>query len=67
MSINLSKISTKAPSELNKKKIEGKTIDLVIKIGELQHKLYAEGKQSLLVILQGMDASGKDGTVKTVF
>ncbi|HLO53883.1 MAG TPA: PPK2 family polyphosphate kinase [Saprospiraceae bacterium] len=67
MSINLSKISTKAPSELNKKKIEAKTIDLVIKIGELQHKLYAEGKQSLLVILQGMDASGKDGTVKTVF
>jgi PPK2 family polyphosphate:nucleotide phosphotransferase len=67
MAINLSKISTKAPSELNKKKIEAKTIDLVIKIGELQHKLYAEGKQSLLVILQGMDASGKDGTVKTVF
>lgn len=65
--IKLSEISTKAPKELNKKKIEAKTIDLVIKIGAWQHKLYAEGKQSLLVILQGMDASGKDGTVKTVF
>jgi PPK2 family polyphosphate:nucleotide phosphotransferase len=67
MSIKLSTISTLPPDDLNKKKIEAKTIDMVIKIGELQHKLYAEGKQSLLVILQGMDASGKDGTVKTVF
>ncbi|MBC7886136.1 MAG: polyphosphate kinase [Saprospiraceae bacterium] len=67
MSIKLSEISTKAPSELNKKKIEAKTIDIVIKIGELQHRMYAEGKQSLLVVLQGMDASGKDGTIKTVF
>ena len=67
MSIKLSEISTMPPHDSNKKKIEAKTADLVIKIGELQHKLYAEGKQSLLVILQGMDASGKDGTIKTVF
>ncbi|MBK8668840.1 MAG: polyphosphate kinase [Saprospiraceae bacterium] len=67
MSIKLSKISTLPPDDLTKKKHEAKTIEMVIKIGELQHKLYAEGKQSLLVILQGMDASGKDGTVKTVF
>lgn len=67
MSIKLSEISTKAPDGFRKKKIEAETIDMVIKIGELQHKLYAEGKQSLLVVLQGMDASGKDGTVKTVF
>ncbi len=67
MLMKLSKIPTKAPSDLSKKKIEAKTIELVIKIGELQHKLYAEGKQSLLVVLQGMDASGKDGTIKTVF
>lgn len=67
MSIKLSKIPTTPPDDLKKKKIEAKTIEMVIKIGELQHKMYAEGKQSLLVILQGMDASGKDGTVKTVF
>jgi PPK2 family polyphosphate:nucleotide phosphotransferase len=67
MSINLKKIPSLPPSDQNKKKIEAKTIDMVIKIGELQHRLYAEGKQSLLVILQGMDASGKDGTIKTVF
>ena len=33
---------------------------------ELQERLYAEGKQALLIVLQGMDASGKDGTVRHV-
>jgi PPK2 family polyphosphate:nucleotide phosphotransferase len=37
------------------------------KIDELQNQLYAEGKRSLLVILQGIDCSGKDGTVRAVF
>ncbi|MGN6367100.1 MAG: PPK2 family polyphosphate kinase [Phycisphaerae bacterium] len=37
------------------------------KLGELQDRLYAEGRRSLLVVLQGMDASGKDGTVRKVF
>jgi PPK2 family polyphosphate:nucleotide phosphotransferase len=36
-------------------------------INELQDRLYAEGRRSLLVILQGMDASGKDGTLRGVF
>lgn len=33
---------------------------------ELQYLLYAEGKQSLLIILQAMDAGGKDGTINHV-
>ncbi|MBI9050056.1 MAG: polyphosphate kinase 2 family protein [Anaerolineaceae bacterium] len=33
----------------------------------LQEKLYAESKHKILIILQGMDASGKDGTVRHVF
>jgi len=36
-------------------------------INELKDMLYAEGKRSLLVILQGMDTSGKSGTIKSVF
>jgi len=36
-------------------------------MAELQHKLYAEGKRALLVVLQGMDAAGKDSTVRHVF
>jgi len=33
---------------------------------EMQYKLYAEAKRSLLVVLQGIDAGGKDGTIKHV-
>ena len=36
-------------------------------LAELQYKLYAESKQSLLVVLQGIDAAGKDGTIRKVF
>ena len=36
------------------------------KLGELQYRLYAEGRRSLLVCLQAMDAAGKDGTVNHV-
>jgi PPK2 family polyphosphate:nucleotide phosphotransferase len=46
---------------------DASTAKAVAKLGELQDLLYAEGRQSLLVILQGMDASGKDGTVRKVF
>ena len=36
-------------------------------IDALQDRLYAEGRRALLVILQGTDTSGKDGTVRRVF
>lgn len=36
-------------------------------INRLQDRLYAEGKRSLLVVLQGTDSSGKDGTIRGVF
>lgn len=36
-------------------------------INDLQDRLYAEGTRSLLVVLQGMDTSGKDGTIRGVF
>jgi PPK2 family polyphosphate:nucleotide phosphotransferase len=37
------------------------------RLAELQEVLYAEDKRSLLIILQAMDAGGKDGTIKHVF
>jgi PPK2 family polyphosphate:nucleotide phosphotransferase len=37
------------------------------KLAELQYKLYAENRRSLLIILQAMDAGGKDGTINKVF
>jgi PPK2 family polyphosphate:nucleotide phosphotransferase len=36
-------------------------------LDELQNLLYAESKHSILVVVQGMDASGKDGTIRNVF
>ena len=33
---------------------------------DLQERLYAEHKRSLLIVLQGMDGSGKDGTITHV-
>ncbi len=50
-----------------REKADAATQAHVAKIGDLQDVLYANGRWSLLVILQGMDASGKDGTVRRVF
>ena len=35
-------------------------------LGKLQHLLYAENRRALLIVLQGMDTSGKDGTIRHV-
>ncbi|MDO9315998.1 MAG: polyphosphate--nucleotide phosphotransferase [Burkholderiaceae bacterium] len=42
-------------------------IALALELDELQNLLYANRKQRLLVVLQGLDTSGKDGTVRGVF
>jgi PPK2 family polyphosphate:nucleotide phosphotransferase len=36
-------------------------------INALQDRLFAEGSRALLIVLQGMDTAGKDGTVRDVF
>jgi PPK2 family polyphosphate:nucleotide phosphotransferase len=36
------------------------------RLADLQERLYAEAKRALLIVLQGMDTSGKDGTIKHV-
>ena len=41
--------------------------DLGTELAGLQERLYAESRQTLLVVLQAVDAGGKDGTVKHVF
>lgn len=66
MSINLSKISTRAPKELDKNKTKEETAAILEELDELQNLLYAEGRHSILVVLQGMDASGKDGLIRDV-
>lgn len=60
-------IDTRAPKKMGKEAIKKETAKLKVRLEELQNLMYAEGKHALLVILQGMDASGKDGIVKNVF
>lgn len=48
-------------------KADPDTQKAAVRLGELQDCLYAEGRRSVLVVLQGLDAAGKDGTVRKVF
>src|SRR5215207_9285518 len=52
---------------LDKEAAQAQTADNVEAIDVLQDRLFAEGRRALLVILQGTDTSGKDGTVRKVF
>jgi PPK2 family polyphosphate:nucleotide phosphotransferase len=65
--IKLKDIDTRAPEGMDKTDIKEKLIALIQELDDLQNLLYAESKRSLLVVVQGMDASGKDGTVRNVF
>lgn len=38
----------------------------IVEIAKLQNRLYAENRHSLLIILQGMDSAGKDGTIRHI-
>ena len=65
--IQLHKISTRAPKELDKVKTKEETAKIMEEFDDLQNLLYAESKHSVLVVIQGMDASGKDGLIRDVF
>ncbi|MBL7762129.1 MAG: polyphosphate kinase, partial [Chitinophagaceae bacterium] len=65
--IKLAEISTRAPKEMDKDKIKKKTEEILDELNGLQNLLYAEGKHSILIVIQGMDASGKDGVIRNVF
>lgn len=51
---------------LNKKDAAEKIVKLRDKMSDLQQQLFAERKRSLLICLQGLDASGKDGVIRHV-
>jgi PPK2 family polyphosphate:nucleotide phosphotransferase len=53
--------------EVDKKELDRELDQLTERLDGLQRLLHAEGKRSLLVVLQGRDASGKDGTLRKVF
>ena len=66
-SLELSDDDASAPKSLPKgDKLREELNGLLEKIGELQNVIYADGRRALLIVLQGRDASGKDGVVRTV-
>jgi PPK2 family polyphosphate:nucleotide phosphotransferase len=66
--IDLEKIDADwKPDGLSRGEAEEEFNGLTEKLRGLQHLMYAENKSSLLVVLQGRDAAGKDGTIRHVF
>lgn len=58
---------TEAPdSDLNKKDYKRLLGDLMVELDDLQRILYAENRYAVLLIFQGIDASGKDSTIRAV-
>lgn len=65
--ISLKEISTRAPKGLDKQQTKEETAGLLEELNELQNLLFASAQHSVLVVIQGMDASGKDGLIRDVF
>tara|TARA_Y100000814_G_C12277356_1_gene383841 strand:+ start:167 stop:898 length:732 start_codon:yes stop_codon:yes gene_type:complete len=62
--IDLNTISTLPPACSSKKQSKKRLLGIREELFELQNKFYADGRFGLLIILQGMDTSGKDGTIR---
>lgn len=66
--VDLEKFSTKKDDSYSKKEVKEEILpENLEKMFEYQEKLYAENKRGILVVLQAMDAAGKDSLVKKVF
>ena len=65
--VRLSKWDANDTGEFNKGQAQDDVEKLNRKLQALQELLYAEHKHKLLVVLQGMDTSGKDGVIRHVF
>jgi PPK2 family polyphosphate:nucleotide phosphotransferase len=65
--VDLSKIETKSDGGLTREDAETRFSALAAELGELQDLLYAAQTQAVLIVLQGLDTSGKDGTIRHVF
>jgi PPK2 family polyphosphate:nucleotide phosphotransferase len=65
--LKLEKAETNAKIDKDeRKKLEEKTEKNLLDISNLQAKLYADARESVIIVLQALDAAGKDGTIKHV-
>jgi polyphosphate kinase 2 (PPK2 family) len=65
--IKLKDVDTRAPEQFKKAETIETLSKIILDLDELQNRLYAEANHSVLIVLQGMDASGKDRTIRRVF
>jgi PPK2 family polyphosphate:nucleotide phosphotransferase len=65
--IKLSQIPTNQSFNYDKDNFEDALEDVSKKLSELQDKMYAHNRYSVLICLQGMDTSGKDSLIREVF
>jgi PPK2 family polyphosphate:nucleotide phosphotransferase len=65
-SVNLAKLDPSATYGHSKESAEAELAAGVERLADLQDRLWAEGKRKVLVVLQGIDAAGKDGTLRHV-
>jgi len=66
-SVKLDSWPTRYDGKLTKEEAQKETLTLITRLQELQELLYADGSQALLVVLQAMDAAGKDSTIRNIF
>ena len=66
-SVKLDSWTTRYDGNLTKKEVNEEFSSLMEKLQKLQELLYADSSRALLVVLQAMDAAGKDSTIKNVF
>jgi PPK2 family polyphosphate:nucleotide phosphotransferase len=65
--LNLKKVPTHDTwKNFSKNRLREKLVGNIDDIAKLQNRLYAEDRQALLIILQGMDSAGKDGTIRAI-
>ena len=66
--VDLTQWPTACDVDIDKKKVKEELLDQTItEMQDLQEKLFADNPYGLIIVLQAMDAAGKDGTIKHVF
>lgn len=65
--LKLNGLNTRAPKTWEKEKTKEKTTTILKELNELQNLLFAESRNAILIVIQGMDGSGKDGLIRNVF
>ena len=62
--MDLSKVDPDDTFGKKRDELDGKLPKLKLSMSELQYKLYIQNEKALLIVLQGMDTSGKDGVIR---